>query len=466
MDEQLPPPPYSLQDPTPRPPASTFSTDNADHASDDTAFVSGAAYFAMRPPTLPKPSNTLPCLISVPSDDTSSDLPMPELQQSLIDRDVSPHDWTAFINHLVPHINPHGSRNAGQEKVKEKHPIDPAPLGWPSTERRRQQLVKDVTQEWNHGFFLPRGIEIIARLEVTPSPQATPPSTGFDAPVPRPPTEAAVTRPAADQNNQAKSKRDAELGLALRRAVERKEVKTAKVLLEAGADPDARPSWETPSIVIAAKNNDSQLVQMLLEHDLDTEAHAPGSGAALYTAVTKGHPEIVKLLLAYGADPNKRPSGTEPALYKAVSKQHVDIVELLLQQPNLRIDDTPPGGTTAMYRAAKKGNTELVRKLLAAGAKVDAAPMGTNSAMFEAAKRGDYDICKFLLEQGAEVDRRTTGGDTALCNVVGKKDMAIIRLLLEHGAKINAKAWGGETALQKAVSKGKHDQVELLLQYK
>ncbi|KAL8670512.1 MAG: hypothetical protein Q9168_004964 [Polycauliona sp. 1 TL-2023] len=419
----------------------------------------------MRPPTLPKPSSTLPLQISVLPDTTSSDLPMPEPQQILIDRDVSPHDWMTFTNHLLPNIKPNSSRDARQEKVEEKRPVGQAPSALPITESKRRQLVKNVTQEWNQGFFLPRGIEIIARVEATPSSRGSLRPTRSHASVRRPPAESTAPRQTVNQS-QAKPKRDADLGLALHRAVEKQDVKTSKILLEAGADPDARPSSETPAIVLAAKNGDSQLVQMLLEHDLDVEAHESGSGTALYTAVAKGKSDIVKLLLSYGADPNNRPSGSDPALYKAVSKQYDDIVELLLQQRNIHIDDTPPGGSTAMYRAAKKGNTELVRRLVAAGAKVDAKPSGSNTAMFEAARRGNYDICKLFLEQGAGVDVKAAGGNTALWNVVGKKDTAMIRLLLAHGAKINAKACGGETVLQKAVSKGKHDQVELLLQYK
>ncbi|KAL8755325.1 MAG: hypothetical protein Q9199_003722 [Rusavskia elegans] len=464
MDEHLPPPPYSLQDPSPRPPASTSVSDNVSNTHNATTFVSGAAYFAMRPPTRPKPTSTLPCHIALLPDTTSADLRTPKPEQILIDRDVAPHDWLAFINHVVPYDIANQPPDAVEEKFGEKRPVDKAVPVSPSIERTRQQDVKDIVQEWNQGFFLPRGIEIIARSEVTPPARPTPRGSDSRPSVPRPPAESTPPRQTAGQKPRSKQNSDAELGKALFRAVEKQDIKTSKMLLEAGADPDGRPSWETPAIVAAVKNTNIQLLQMLLEYSPNIEAHAPGSGTALHTAVTKGKPEMVKLLLAHGADPNKRPSGTEPSLYKAVSKHYDEIVELLLQQDNIQIDDTPPGGTTAMYQAAKKGNTELVQRLLAAGANADAIATGTNTAMFQAAKKGNYDICKLLLENGAKVDARTTGGDTALRSVVGKNDMKVIRLLLDHGASISAKTCSGETALQKAVSKGKHDQVELLLQ--
>ncbi|CAO1604206.1 hypothetical protein XANCAGTX0491_007771 [Xanthoria calcicola] len=462
MDGHLPPPPYSVQDPSPRPPATIAVTGSVNNVRNGTTFVSGAAYFARRPPTQPKPTTTLPCHIAVLPDTTSADLPMPKPERILIDRDVTPHDWLAFINHLVPCNLVNRSSNAVQEKLGEKRPVDTAAPASTSSERSRQQDVIAIVQEWNQGFFLPRGVKIIARFEIIPPAQ---PSSRSRPSLPRPPAESTSRKGSADQKPQLKH-RDTGLGKALYRAVEKQDIKTSKMLLEAGADPDARPSWETPAIVVAVKNNDTQLLQMLLEYSPDIEAHATGNGTALHTAVTKGRPEMVMLLLAHGADPNKRPMGAEPPLYKAVSKQYDAIVELLLQQENIHLDDTPPGGTTAMYQAAKKGNIELVRKLLAVGANVDARPAGVNTAMFEAAKKGNYDICKLLLESGAQVDARTTGGETALRKVVGKDDLNMIRLLLDHGASISAKACGGETAMEKAVNKGKQGQVELLLQYR
>ncbi|KAL9577053.1 MAG: hypothetical protein Q9212_006621 [Teloschistes hypoglaucus] len=471
MDEQLPPPPYSVHDPSPQP----FSTAPTEPRN-TSMFVSGAAYFEMRPPSVQRPAHALRFRVAVLPDSTPDHLPMPEPKQSLVDRDVTPHDWTTFVNHLIPYetTRRHTREKGGEKGIQSNIPVDQDTY---PTESERRHNVKATVDEWNQGFFMPRGVRISVQLDRNtpqPSPVLDDPISSRSAgvgdlhqpcaqstpPVER--TRSAVT----DQKSGKKTIRDPELGKALYRAVEKQEVKTAQVLLEAGADPDARPSWETPTIVQAVKKGDVQLLEMLLKYGPDIDAHAPGDGTALYTAVSKGKTDMVKLLLQCKADPNKRPSGAEPALYKAVSKQHDDIVDLLLQQSTIKIDDNPPGGTTAMYLAAKKSNTELVRRLLAAGAKVDARPIGYNTAMFESARRGDYDICRVLLEDGAQVDARTTGGNTALWNIVGKKDERMLRLLLDYGAGINAKACGGDTVLEKAVNKGRHDMVELLLQYK
>ncbi|KAL8809747.1 MAG: hypothetical protein Q9200_003140 [Gallowayella weberi] len=467
MDDQLPPPPYSLVDPSGQQRAAT-ATQGLAPAYHATAFVSGAAYFQMRPATHPRLSNTLPCHIAVLADTTSTDLPMPQPRRILTDRDVTPHDWMSFVNHLLPNHpaspSPKAVRKEAANKRLPTH-ISEKPTASLSEEPQRQQLVKTVVEEWNQGFFLPRGIKIVVRVEATPRQQA---DSGVDSSSPSFPRTLAQSTPSrqtVDPKSRIKRNKDTEMGMALHSAVRKQDIKIAKLLLEAGADPDAKPLGETPSIVKAVKHADIRMLELLLDYNPDVEANAVGEGTALYIAVAKGEADIVKVLLAHGADPNKRPCGSEPALYKAVSKHHDDVVKLLLKRDDLKIDDASPGSTTAMYLAAKKGNVELVQSLVAAGANVDARPLGSNTAMFEAARKGNYDICQILLEHGAEVDATTIGDNTALWHVVGKSDLGIIRLLLTHGASTSAKTCGGETVLQRAVSKGKPDQVELLLQY-
>ncbi|KAI4231971.1 MAG: hypothetical protein L6R40_007558 [Gallowayella cf. fulva] len=468
MDGQLPPPPYSLEDPAQHQPAAAFVQGHP-NPRDGTAFVSGAAYFHMRPTIHQRPVNILPCHIAVFADTTAADLPMPKPNRILVDRDLSLHDWETFVNHLVLCHTATSSTSAVEEKVGKRQPgalgSEKNPHALSAGEPQRQQRVKAVVKEWNQGFFMPRGIEIVVRVNSRPQQQTTREATSSRPFHPRSPEEHSPRCPTTYPERQGKRNKDKDLGLALHSAIMKEDFGIAKMLLEAGADPDVKPPGATPGIVEAVKRTQIDLLKLLLDYNPDVEAHAAGAGTALYTAATKGKADMVKVLLSHGANPNNRPSGAEPALYKALSKQYHDIVELLLRVDNLKIDDTPPGGSTTMYLAAMKGNLQIVKALLTAGAKADAKPPGGNTAMFEAAKKGNYEVCQVLLEKGAEVDAKRSGGDTALHTIVGKQDVDLIRLLLDHGASTSAKTCGGETVLQKAVSKGNQEQVKLLLQY-
>ena len=481
MDDQ-PPPPYSLNDPSPlsQHPIATSSTSTTANAI---PYVSGAAYFEMRPPARPRPSNILPCHIAVLPNATTADLPMPEPKQILADRDVEAHDWTTFVNHLVPYESANPSVRNNGKAIREKAEAvrtqnEKSSMVPPVEEAERQRRVKASVEEWNQGFFLPRGLQVIVKVDVTPRPQqpaADRTSSFLQSTTNRPsppdsvPSETRspkedISALQAQARSKGKRNTDKDLGMALYRAVGKQDTGTCEALLQAGADPNARPSWEPPAIVEAVKKGNMQILRMLLEYGPDLDASSSGDGTALYNAVSKSKTDMVKILLKHGANPNKRPTGSDPALYKAFSKQYDEIVELLLQY-DLNIEDTPPGGTTTLYAAAKKGNVELVKRLLALGAKPDARPVGNDTAMFEAAKKGHCEVCRILLANGAEVDAKTYGGNTALYNIVGKKDDSLVRLLLDHGADIHARAWGGESVLERAVNKGYKDVVPLLLQY-
>ncbi|KAL9596541.1 MAG: hypothetical protein Q9219_005719 [cf. Caloplaca sp. 3 TL-2023] len=453
MDQELPPPPYSLHDPSPSSPTTTPNT-----APCDNPHVSGAAYFEMRPPTRPSPAGTLPCHIAVLPDATATHLPMPEPNRILVDRDVDSHDWITFVNHLLPDLpyHPTAKSNACQGKSVDTKGgfgrVEPEQEALASsvTESERQRKVKAVVEEWNQGFFLPRGIQIVARVEVTPR------SDRLSHP--------ASSELVVDGKSRRKRNQNKEPGLALYHAIKKQDLSTCEALLNAGADPNARQSWKTPAVVEAVNRGNLKILNMLLDYELDINANAPGEGAALYNAVAKGKADTVKALLRYGADPNKRPTGEQPLLYKAASKQYDEIVALLLQY-NINIDDASVGEKTALHMVANKGNLELVEKLLAAGAKPDLRPCGSETALFDSAKKSHFEICQSLLVNGADVDAKTMGGNTALWHLVGDKDERLVRLLLDHGADINAKAWGGESVIERAVRKGRTDMVQLLLQY-
>ncbi|KAL8787655.1 MAG: hypothetical protein Q9213_002086 [Squamulea squamosa] len=206
MNGYLPPPPYSLEDPSFARPASTTASNDLRDARNVTTFVSGAAYFEIRPPTHPRPKNTLPCHIAVLPSTVAAELPMPKPEQIMTDRHVTPHDWMTFVNHVVPYQVPKQITSSVQKTVDQKRPVGQTFPILPVTESQRQQDVRAVVQEWNQGFFLPRGIEIVVRLEIAPPARSsTGPSSSFVS-VARPPAENTLARLPVGRKNKVKQK--------------------------------------------------------------------------------------------------------------------------------------------------------------------------------------------------------------------------------------------------------------------
>ena len=98
----------------------------------------------------------------------------------------------------------------------------------------------------------------------------------------------------------------------LMHAVHKRQTGTARVLLDHGADPNARIGGGVTALIMSAAHGDTETVGLLLERGADPRARADGGVTALGNAVGGGglfditdgpglgvcHPDTVRLLLA------------------------------------------------------------------------------------------------------------------------------------------------------------------------
>ena len=429
------PPPYTPHDPHPSPYAATSRANEPSEfpghplCEDDavSTYVSGAPYFAMRPPPQSRPRKIFAYPITLLPYTRPEEVGPPPAERGMCTRDVDEQDWHSFLNHLFPY-NAHAldTTTTRNEKTQLQQ----------ESEKKRCERLKKIVDEWNDGFFLPRGISIILQTEAIPHSLAAMPT-----------------------------QKNSELGKALYEVVKKQDVATARLLLTYGADPDYRPTCSTPILTEAVKKGNEEIVRMLLERGPDLEARAPCTETALCTAVSKDKPNLLRLLLKYGAQVNgSQSSGGEPALYLACKKGFTEIVQILLNT-NVDLEKKPPGAGTALHKMVEKQNVEMVQLLLSKGAKAETQAPGSSSAMFRAAEKGNLDLVRLLLAHGADVDSVSSSGNTALLEVTNKDNLDMVKLLLSHGANVNANAYGGETPITKASKKGKTELVKLLLDH-
>uniref|UniRef100_A0A2K6TDI1 Ankyrin repeat domain 23 n=1 Tax=Saimiri boliviensis boliviensis TaxID=39432 RepID=A0A2K6TDI1_SAIBB len=120
---------------------------------------------------------------------------------------------------------------------------------------------------------------------------------------------------------------------------------------------------------------------------------------------------------------------------------------------------------TALHWACLKGHSQLVNKLLAAGATVDARDLLDRTPVFWACRGGHLDILKQLLNQGAQVNARDKIWSTPLHVAVRTRHPDCLEHLIECGAHLNAQDKEGDTALHEAVRHGSYKAMKLLLLY-
>lgn len=116
-------------------------------------------------------------------------------------------------------------------------------------------------------------------------------------------------------------------------ATEQRQLDVLKALLTGGVTPDAQnaPAMEYGKTIVfeAVDSGDAELVRVLTEAGADAKAANEYGVTPLAEAARTGNLEMCEILLAAGADPNAAPGGF-PLLYGPVNENHLDVVRLLL----------------------------------------------------------------------------------------------------------------------------------------
>ena len=201
-------------------------------------------------------------------------------------------------------------------------------------------------------------------------------------------------------------------------------------LLDARANPNlALLSGETP-VMVASRSGKAAVVAELLAKGAAVNARGARGQTALMWAVAQKHPEVVAVLVANGADIHAR---------SEVWSQVMAVPPHGLPEYNRSI---PHGGDTAIMFAARVGDIESARLLLAAGANVNDADAWGVSAVVLAAHSGFTDLVEILLDKGADPNV-SAPGFTALHEAVMRRDERMAAALVAHGADANARlrAW-------------------------
>lgn len=174
------------------------------------------------------------------------------------------------------------------------------------------------------------------------------------------------------------------------------------------------------------------------------------SNTALMWAATEGYLEIVELLLARGANVNAKNAANYTALMFAAEGDRRNIVALLLDQPLDSIHDRNHYEETVLMTLARRGQTDLVQRLVGLGAEINARNKIGDTALYLAADNGHSYTVKALAELGAEVNTANLGGWTPLMMAAARGDLETMSILLEQGADVQPKNRWGATALSEA----------------
>jgi phosphatidylserine/phosphatidylglycerophosphate/cardiolipin synthase-like enzyme len=221
--------------------------------------------------------------------------------------------------------------------------------------------------------------------------------------------------------------------------------------------------------------NKEEILQ-LIQEGADPNAQA-NDRTLLMAAINVDQIDIARALINAGADVNKvTQGGFYTALIQAAMQGHVAIVQLLIDA-KAELDRSDQFGNTALYLTIRWGRdpkNEVAKLLIKAGADVNLGGDylkgrekeygGVIPPIVMAAKRGNNEIVKALLAAGANPNARDRNGFTALEYACEDRNASMIKMLAQNQANLNIpNPRTGETALIRAVSANDYELAKALI---
>jgi len=278
---------------------------------------------------------------------------------------------------------------------------------------------------------------------------------------------------------------------ALMWAVSERHPAAAKVLLEHGADVNARSKF-VPSTTGRGFEGTTPVAP---QPGQAAEEHASGLLTPLMFAAREGDLESARLFVAAGADVNAIGGDGKDVLGLAIFNGNYELASFLIDN-HAKVNQADAQGFTPLFWAVDRRNMEtppnfpwmvttdplpLIRKLLDAGANPNAVVNNTprarmrdgsprivfGTALMRAAFSGDLELVKLLLSHGADPHIVSKDNETTLMAACGTgfingyskgrsaaERLEVVKLLVQLGEDVNAADNYGITPLMVAANLG------------
>lgn len=228
-------------------------------------------------------------------------------------------------------------------------------------------------------------------------------------------------------------------------------------------DVNIQDNWGFTALMFAARLDQTTILEQLLQHpEIDVNIQESHGVTALTGAVLKGQKESVKLLLKVPNIDIDLPSiygYTAVTLARSSNKSHPTAAQILaliedkIEKESKEVQDKKKQELKQWFQAAKSGDLETIKKLVAA-ANVNAKNHLGHTALMLAASQGHSRIVKFLLDiPSIDINAQSNTKNTALIEATASEKPDIIRMLLDRPEiNINMQDQRDETAFMYACS--------------
>jgi ankyrin repeat protein len=180
------------------------------------------------------------------------------------------------------------------------------------------------------------------------------------------------------------------------------------------------------------------------------------------TAVVRDDVATVRQLHARGFDLDTPDPDLNPALVLALQRDALAVARYLVDQPSVNIEALNAAGENALMMAALRDHLDIVKRLLARGARVNRP--GWAPLHYAAANKGTHAlaITRLLLEHHAYIDAESPNRTTPLMMAARYGREEVVRLLLDEGADPTLRNQPGLDAMDFARQVGRQTVVDMI----
>jgi ankyrin repeat protein len=221
---------------------------------------------------------------------------------------------------------------------------------------------------------------------------------------------------------------------------------SARLLVEAGANPSDHDAWGVSATTLAVFSGHGEIARYLLEKGADPNNDKPGF-TALHCAVMRRDEETVASLLAHGADPNatvknwtptRRSSDDYHFMPALVGASPYWLAARFTQPGIMRLLARHGADTKVIHESNYVQGEGYQRRSERTSAAMAALGMGGGAAWIpiDRAERDALilETVTLAVDLGADINAATTDGRTALDSARAQKYEAVVAFLQSRGA--------------------------------
>ena len=219
-----------------------------------------------------------------------------------------------------------------------------------------------------------------------------------------------------------------------------------RLLLAHGADPNAKGDWDHTALMHA---NTAAKVKLLVAGGANVEARDEYGQTALMKAASNGNAAVVTALLESRANVNAFDNKSMTALLfslddenyahgeerKTLPARRIEVARRLLLAKSINVNAQNVDGETALMRAVRLENVEIVKSLLDHGADPKRTDVFGNTAAILSYEKDNAELAELLPPKLRRQSQAVL--NAFLRAAVGKKDEEKVKGLLAAGADPN-----------------------------